>query len=550
MASPRERREIPRAANGNRHFPSWPTTAWLLAAVLGITLFFHLWGIRSDLPYASGEPIFVACAREVAASGALHPTWLGFPGSTFIYPLAGIYRVWSVVHGGPLLGADPRLRAAIESSPAEFYLLGRVLTVVYALLSVIVVYRLGRDVFGERAAIIATLFAAFYPTDVFTKHVRPDSACVFFAMLAVWRCVRLFDRSSIANHIWAGVTVGLAISTKYTLSVIVLVLVLVDVLIVWRQRANGAGLKTAALGSLAGLTFVPLVFALTTPYFFLDFATARRDLDFELLRTTQPGAEGFSPGQNFLFYLSVLPKLISWPQLIAALLGIGVAIRQRKLQAMLLLAFAAVLALSISPHGLHWERWLIPILPVFALFAGSGVAVALAYTSGRLKLPAPAQAAALVFATALCCWSPVAELVEMDRSFARPSTNVVARQWITANLPHRSHLAFEWDTVPPPMRALQLDRGLWIARDGGRDNRELAMSHLAVRGSVKTYADQGYRYLITSSSSYNYYPTQPERFPREAAFYTDLLTQGHLLHEVSPAPGQRGPTIRIYEIRP
>lgn len=61
-----------------------------------MTFAFHVGGIRKNLPYTAeaNEGTFVSLAMHIAASGNLNPGWFGHPGSTVIYPLAGMYHTW------------------------------------------------------------------------------------------------------------------------------------------------------------------------------------------------------------------------------------------------------------------------------------------------------------------------------------------------------------------------------------------------------------------------------------------------------------------------
>ncbi len=80
--------------------------------------------MERDLPFTPeiDEPLFVEPAVRIAASGYLNPGWFGNPGSTIIYPLAVLYRMWhTVAHSGVGSDRDFSLEAAFEASSSEFY---------------------------------------------------------------------------------------------------------------------------------------------------------------------------------------------------------------------------------------------------------------------------------------------------------------------------------------------------------------------------------------------------------------------------------------------
>jgi len=523
---------------------------WLVLGLMAVALLLHLWGIRRDLPYITEDPIFMDGAVRIASSGNLNPGRFNHPGSTLIYPLAVAFRLWdAAAYGGPLFHADPSLNGRFQSHTAAFCLVARLLTVVYAVASVPIVYQIGTVTAGATGGLIGALFAALHPTEVFGKCVRTDSASLFFGLIALWSCLRLYAHPTWRNQLLAGGAIGLAIGTKYYLGTLVAVLVTVDVSIISRRAALGLSLMTVWRDMVAGLAAVALAFGFSTPYFFLDYAAASSNLRTEL-RSVSIGSDGLPPTGNFLWYLGVaLPQSISWPQVIAASLGLAVAARERQPQQALLVLFATTFLVGISLHPLHWARWLIPILPVVALFAAQGLEMTVRHLGDRLSVPLLWRRVAVLLGVVLLAWDPTRAVVEIDRLHTHPSTGVVARQWITENLPPGSWLAFEWQTLPPPLDAQPIDLGHWVARDFGRNFTELSMSKLAVRGTVTYYKREGFRYLVTSSLFYDYYPAHADAYPTEAAFYRALLTEGRLLQRVTPSASRQGSEIRIYEIR-
>ena len=53
----------------------------------------HLWALRRFLPVPEiDEPFFVRPAVQFAGTGDPNPGWFGHPGSTVIYPLAGLFQ--------------------------------------------------------------------------------------------------------------------------------------------------------------------------------------------------------------------------------------------------------------------------------------------------------------------------------------------------------------------------------------------------------------------------------------------------------------------------
>src|SRR5262249_30532624 len=139
----------------------------------------YVWGLRRDLPFTPevDEPFLVEPAIRIAYSGDWNPRWFGYPGSTVIYPLAAGYRLWhAAFQGGKWWGEDQALRWRFLIAPGEFYLPARLLSVAYSVGAIVLVFVLGRMVFGARVGLLAAAFALFCPLAVdMGSQVRSDS---------------------------------------------------------------------------------------------------------------------------------------------------------------------------------------------------------------------------------------------------------------------------------------------------------------------------------------------------------------------------------------
>ncbi len=507
----------------------------ILILLIGAALALHLLGIQRDLPFTSeiDEPQFVRRAVNIAATGDYNPGWFGSPGSMIIYPLAGIYHLWNAaLHGGTLLGADSGLQSTFESNGSEFYLLGRLLTIFYAVATVPVIYLIGRRVFGERAGLIASGLFVLYPIAVtHAQMVRTDSAAAFFGALGLWLCLRLYDQPTARNRILAGLVIGLAISTRYFMVALIPVLAAVELLVLWRQVRSRELTRLSWLHGGLGLTAVAAAFAITTPYFFLDFTTAWGSVNHEA-RGTHLGADGLSRSENFIWYMTeAIPDSITWTQTMLAALGAVLVAWRRQPQQILLAGLAAIFLVGVSLSRLHWQRWLIPILPLLALLVGHALNVAIGWLSAYLKLrPAATRGLALLIVLLVSIW-PAHTLVLQDIRQATPSTRILAREWLLQNLPAGSRIAKEAYTAP-------LDGKLFVI------TQHFSLGPLP----LEKYVDDGHEYIIVSEEIYGRYFAERSRYPSEVSFYETLFADWNLLQKFEPSNTRGGSEIRIYRI--
>lgn len=501
-----------------------------LIALLLVAALVSLWGLRKTLPILPDvdEGTFVNAALRVASSGNWNPGFFGHPGSTTIYPLAILYRGWhALTQDGMILRADPKLAVHFESAWWEYYFLGRLLSVAYHILTLPLIVLVGRRAFTLNAGLAAAWFYTFYSYVVaHAKTVRTDAAGTFFALLTLYLCLLVLERPTVRRQVAAGAALGLAMSSRYFLVVLGPVLLAAQATAFARrdpaQRRFWPSFAPAWLAA-------PLAFALTTPYFFLDFATAWSNLRTEA-RSAHLGADGLSPPGNLAWYASVaLPEMIKWPQVVAALIGLFAVLRRPSAGALLVLGYAALFVAAISVSSLHWHRWLIPVLPVVALLAAAGVEAAARAAARLLGRAQWAHALFVAGAVAVALW-PASRVAVLDLRHANGNSRIVARAWMLANLPPGSRILQETYGAPLAGTPLHADE----------------IRALADRAPMASLRAGGYDYVVASSAIYNRFFAEPERYPGEIAFYTDLFESGSLVHEIVPGYFMDGPTIRIY----
>lgn len=484
-----------------------------------VALLVNAWGIPKNLPYMHevDEQHKVERAVRMATTGNLNPEWFGNPGSTLLYPMTFAYRLF--------FGTDSQ--AAYEQEFWPFSIVARAISVTYAALTILMIFVIGRKTFGDIVGLIGAFLYIFYLVAVVhAQIIRTDSAGALFGLIALWRILEVDERPTWPNQIIAGFAIGVSISTRYLMAPLGFVLLLVNILWWFRAPASRSSLW---LPALAGLAMVPIGFALTTPYFFLDFRAAMASLQIES-RSTHVGADGLSKPGNLAWYLTnALPQILTWPQYLLAILGTILVIIRRQRRELILLGYPILFLVIISIHSLHWARWLIPVLPIMSLLIG----VAIGWLAENLFTSSRTQTIfILAIIAAITAW-PAYQVILHDIRDSKPGTRVVARQWMIENLPAQSRIILEPYT--PPLRGTNFDF------------KEETLS-LARLGTLEDYRAQGYTYIVVSDETYQRFYNEPERYREFIAFYEQLFKEGELIEEFKPSATLGGPTIRIYRI--
>lgn len=479
-----------------------------------------IWGMVKDLPYiheVDEAQFWVEPAARIAATGDLNPHWFGHPGSTVIYPLAAIYR----------LRYDSLALDVLALYPLNFYLAGRMLSILYAVASIPFIFLCGKKLFNTDSAILGTLFFIFCPQVIYHfQIIRTDSAATFFGWAAIYFIARIYDNPRVIFQVLAGICIGLGISSRYFMVVLLLPLVLANG---FQLRLHLRPTKSILMAAGCALLVCLFTFAISSPYFFLDFQAAIQSLKSEA-RSTHLGADGLSPVGNLFYYIfTAIPAMITWPQALLSLTGLIFVMLRKKVLPLILFTYCLAFMISISLSHLHWARWIIPLLPFFTLAAG----YALQQITSQLLNQPKRYLAGLAFAALAVSLLPIYNSVLLDIRASKPGTRILATQWIEKNLPTDSYI-------------IQESYGAIL---DGLPYKSETKGTLAEFATLEEYRTLGADYLIVSSTMYNRYYKEPLRYDSEVNFYEQLNHCDCMVFEILPGKTQGGPALKIYAIQ-
>ncbi len=185
------------------------------------------------------------------------------------------------VYGTVFLERNRRIYDAV-------FLLGRLPVVLLGVGLGLLVYRWTRELYGERAGLVALAFYAFCPSIVAHAHLATvDLGAAFFALLALYTFDRWLRRPTWGSLLLAGAALGLAQLAKFTALLLYPLVGVLALLAVWRHAVPGREedgspgrrlLRTA--GSLVLIGVVSLL-VIDLGYLFQGVGTRLGELGFE-----------------------------------------------------------------------------------------------------------------------------------------------------------------------------------------------------------------------------------------------------------------------------
>ena len=402
----------------------WGAADWAcLGAVLLVAAALRLYALGYGLPrvvYVDSF-MYVGEAGRMLEPGPYLPESFYYP-SGFMDLLAGLYWLFD-----------------IDTVYAR-HLAARVVSAVFGLLLVTVVYVLVRRGVSTRAALIAAALTAVCPVLVTSARIEATDSMVVFLMTATLALAGSFSQR-LGTWLLIGGLGGLAAGTKYSGALVVAFAVLAAAIAAWSSGRWKRSLGHAAVACAVAA----VVFSAATPWFFAHYAEYASW--FETLSLAERGGQigrvqasawdyFISPtptweqpwlGTSFLGNLGAvlfLAALASWAW---AMLGYGGG--RRRYEALYVLVF---LALMVGAGRVKAIRYVSPTLPVLFVLIGCA--------SDRMLARLPRWATPLLLA--LLVARPASVSAQYAAMASRPTTNDLAHTWLEQNVPPRSRVFF------------------------------------------------------------------------------------------------------------
>jgi len=434
---------------------------------------------------------------------------------------------WGMARVDPAYGT-------LESS----YVVGRVLSALFDLGSVALVYLLGRKLYNRWVGLLAAGLLATTVLHVQMAHFYTvDTLLVFFILLTLLLALRLLERRTLGRGLAVGGTLGLALATKVSAAPLALPVALAwlfgalpetRVRIGWRAWATRL-LGLGAVGLVALLTFV-----VCEPYAVIDVITfiidvysegqmARGASDIPYTRQFIGTLPYVYPAWQAMLWSMGLPLGVAGFAGLLAQTGLAVsaAIRRQlkaRLPVLLMLSWALIYFALVGSFHVKFLRYMLPILPLLCLWAAWGLWQLLS-ASGR---PRGLWRVLGWAATLLVVGTSTLYAVAYVNLYREPHPWIQATAWLCENLPARSRLVHEhWDD-PLPMR--QGTGELRCYYDYRTTTLPIYDPDDTAKLETLLSAIEESDYIVLSSNRlYNTIPRLSERYPMTSRYYELLM---------------------------
>lgn len=510
----------------------------LLGCVVLLALGIRLYGIGFAAPfvYHPDEPSIVGTAIRMVATGDLHPHYFRKPSLLIYINAVVVYLVHSITDTPLPDDFSEGVRTATRN-PVFFpyYYWGRVTTALLGVLSILLVYAIGRRLHTPIAGFWAAFVLCVTPLHVSHSHfAQVDVPVTFMCLLSVLFTVRAFQEDELKDWTLAGLFAGLAASTKYPQGLVVLPCLLA---LLFHPSREKRWSWTFWLGSV-GIGVISFIgFVIGTPYAALDFFDFfEKGLAYEWKHYSSGhiGAEGKANWQWYLW--SLFDKNLGPTIAVAALIGFGFSVARPNHQTLIVVSFPLVYFLFVSSFPVRFSRQMMPVLPFVAIWAGAACDAFIRWLTERTsqmqegtRRPFRRLTAASLLAV-LIGGLPLYQSVKSNHRRTLPDTRTEAFHWVRHNIRGET-IAHEEYT--PYVEYLPNLRTIRVAR--------------LIERELGDFRSQGVAYLIASSQMYSRFFRDPENYGEVIKKYEEIFALP-LVVEFRKSKKKRGPHIRIHRV--
>jgi 4-amino-4-deoxy-L-arabinose transferase-like glycosyltransferase len=512
---------------------------YLLFLILFLGIILRIYAVDFGLPYRYHPDEITVIGHALRfGEGDLNPHFFNYP-SFHLYLLFFCYGLYYVI--GQIFGifTNPTdFQELYYSDPTSFYLIGRLLTVVFSVTTIVIVYYIGKILCNKRLGLVAACFLTVTPLHVSCSHFATvDVPVTFWITLTVLFSIYILKKGDFKYYLLAGVSSGLAISTKYNGALLMIVVFIVHILRNAPDTNNKHFVeifkKLLNSNIVMYVLLLVLVFLTTTPYALLDFNTFIRDFTSETLhmKSGHLGFENESNGWLYHITVNLLPNMGIYGYF--SIFSVFYAIIKHKKEYVPLLSWVLVYFLIIGSWSTLFARYLMPLLPFLAIFSGILLFEMIRYITHRSsiqKLKHNHQVITICLVI-IIAFTPLMSCISWDQKMSLKDTRTIGKEWIDSNLLKGSKIAMEGYTP-------QISENKYkILKDSSLGKHNFTW-----------YKNQNVTYFVLSSNVYNPYYSAKNKYPDYVKNYESIKSNCTIIKEIIPTKNP-GPKLIILEIK-
>ncbi len=323
-------------------------------------------------------------------------------------------------------------------------IVGRFFSAFFSILTVIPIYFLSKKVFNQLTGILAVSFFVFCASSIQMAHFAVTESLLtleglLVALLSLW----IFEKPTLRKSIILGITFGIAIATKTSAGLLLVMPFLAFVLSIKHKKIHWFGaIKLCSIF----LVLSGVIFFLLSPYTVLDYKSFADSMHYE-----SGVATGSIPVVYTLQFNNTIPYVFQivnffWQiGLLTPFCIVGFAIyillviKNRDPKLLIFISFSLIYFLYVGSWHTKFIRYMMPIIP-FLIIMGSALIIKI-----REKKVFLGNALITILVLTTNLWA-----ISFFTIYTQPQTRIQASYWIYNHIPYGSKILTEqWDDGLP-----------------------------------------------------------------------------------------------------
>jgi Dolichyl-phosphate-mannose-protein mannosyltransferase len=470
---------------------NWGVVLTLVFIVTG-ALVVRLLGNTYALPTMSyDESDILSRVWVMAQTGDINPHWFRFPSLQLYIDLA-ILKIMS-------LNGDVSMESFIVAC--------RVFQAVAGAATTLLVYCIGRRVYGSLTGLVAAFLLAVFPAHILYSHVATgDVFFTFLVMIVLLLSLDLLRHMKRRYYVAAGIVSGLAIATNYHGIFVILAPAAAHFFYLNTYNSEDIPVLARNLFIMAGAAAG--AFLIAAPFSLLDFGTFWADTASLTLSAKMNFAEAFAS------YGQVVDNDIGGVLFLLLIGGVIYGVARHTRYDMISIAFCVLCTLFLMGWNEANVRFTLPLV-IYALVMASALVVAVPGRILSIRNPGRRRLSAVMIIIVLA-WSlmvPTRVTSEQLQALQGSSVSEVILEWVGENIPEGSYIYQEPDTAGACFLCDAQGRALYSVDRGDKLSYEYP--------DYNAFHALAYEYVIVSGFNRSPVP-DAKLFPTEYDYYRRL----------------------------
>ena len=415
---------------------------------------------------------------------------------------------------------------------------GRTIAAIVDTGSVLMLYFLGRRLYGPAVGLLASTLGALTVINIQLAHFyRPESFVILLALGSFWWMLNVLERGRLRDHVGLAAMIGLSFAFRASGAPLLIPLFAVYGILAWRRwnfekgMVPGVGLAVVAVQALAAGALAFSIFAVLQPYALLDYRQFFGNLAWEAKIAQHAGDVPYTVQyvgaarnglyeirQTAVWALGLPLGVVAWAGLA---ISIVMAFFRPRTGELLLLAWVVPLFLTVAMFEVKFLRYIAPVLPVLVLLGSRWMIAAYAWARPRSPGLRTTAAGLIAFVVVATAWYAVA----FTGIYREDHPGTQASAWLNAQAPPGAVILTDnhWDEgIPDLWRFTVRQLPMYEGDNLGKAARVANM--VATADYIVAYSNRPWGSIARL----------PERYPYSSAYYHALFS-GQLGYELAQA---------------